>query len=289
MSKVLYIALGLQLVIISATLAQENFVPLLPIESGVSEPRPLLVDQPSEAESILNNAATGALAPPASQSNANQGNGGNDNGTNPAQNATTFILSNEYYYLQGGNQINTTYARLEYPWYDKRGALLFEIPFVYYDFTASSPALPQIGGLGDIRIQTSFNTWTSDDKKITVINLFEAFLPTADNAIAARGQTGNTITAFNLGTGKYVLGPGIGLVYAISPNAIIAPLYFMKHQYLGMICDRKSAVGNSDSLVCMHGKAAYMFCQNCKFLLTSSTVTMIFMWHRKLAIAEKGQ
>lgn len=161
------------------------------------------------------------------------GSASENNGTNPAQNATTFIVSNEYYTLRGGNRINVTYARFKYPWCEKQGALVFEVPYVYYNLQATFPNLPQIGGLGDVRIQGSYNTWTSDDKRLTLINFLEIFLPSADNAIVTRGPGGNELTAFNLGTGKYVLGPGVGFVYAIQPNFIFAPLYFYEASAFG--------------------------------------------------------
>ena len=182
------------------------------------------------------NTVPGAGADGASQATGT-GAGGDaarqDNGTNPAQNTTTFILSNEYYTLDGGNRINTSYVRFKFPIYGQRGSVLFETPFVYYNFEATNPDLPQIGGLGDVKVQGSFNTWTSENKKLTFINFLEMYLPTADNALVARSLMGNELTAFNLGTGKYVIGPGVGLVYAFQPNFIIAPLYFYEASIFG--------------------------------------------------------
>lgn len=161
------------------------------------------------------------------------GGGQTDNGTNPAQNITTFIASNEYYELDGGNQINTSYARLKFPIYDKRGSFLLEIPFTFYDVTAQFPAAPQVGGLGDVKFQLNYNTCISCDKKLTMINFLEFFVPSADTALVATPPGENELTAFNLGTGKYVLGPGMGFVYAVQPNFIIAPLYFYEASVAG--------------------------------------------------------
>lgn len=155
-----------------------------------------------------------------------------DNGTNPAQNTTTFVVANEYYTLDGNNRINTTYARFKFPIYGGRGSVLFETPYVYYNFKATNSQLPNLGGLGDVKIQGSFNTWTSESKKLTMINFLEMYLPTADNAIVSR-NSGNELTAFNLGTGKYVIGPGLGFVYAIAPNFIVAPIYFYEASIFG--------------------------------------------------------
>lgn len=158
---------------------------------------------------------------------------GQGNGTNPAENITTFIVSNEYYELDGGNEISTTYARFKFPICNQRGSVLFETPYTFYDVTASSPMAPQIGGLADIKFQISYNSLVSDDHKVTVINFLEAYIPSADNAAVGVKPGGNTLTAFNLGTGKYVLGPGIGMVFAIEPNFIIAPLYFFEASVAG--------------------------------------------------------
>lgn len=228
------IAIGIVFAGLSPASAQfRDLQSAAPYEVAFSTPTDLLLAQATAP------AEGGAAAAPQGEAG-----GGGDNGTNPAANNTTFIASNEYYTLRGGNRINTTYARYKYPWYGGRGSMLFEVPFVYYNFKASAPGLPQIGGLGDIKLQGSFNTWRSEDKRITIINFLEVFVPTADNALVARGPIDNDLTAFNLGTGKYVFGPGVGLVYAVAPNFIIAPLYFYE----------ASAFGNSDRPTIRRGK-----------------------------------
>lgn len=156
-----------------------------------------------------------------------------DNGTNPAQNTTTFIASNEFYGLNGGNQINTSYARLKFPIYDRRGSFLLEVPYVFYDFTDEFPTTPQVGGLGDVKFQFSYNTLVSANRKFTMINFLEMFVPSADTALLNDTTNSNELTAFNLGTGKYVLGPGVGFVFAPRPNFIIAPLYFYEASVAG--------------------------------------------------------
>lgn len=182
------------------------------------------------------NAGSNNLTLETAQAAAGNGGGESDgggNGTNPAQNITTFIVSNEFYGLNGGNQINTTYTRLKFPVYEKRGAFLLEVPYVFYDFTDQFPASPQLGGLGDIKIQFSYNTFVSCNKKFTMLNIFEAFIPSADTALLATAPGQNELTAFNLGTGKYVMGTGIGFVYAPQPNFIIAPLYLYEASVAG--------------------------------------------------------
>jgi hypothetical protein len=156
-----------------------------------------------------------------------------DNGTNPATNTTNFTMRNEFTHLKGGNDINTSYASFKFPILDQRGSVLFQVPFVFNDFTGTNPDLPQTGGLGDVKFQLTYNSWMSEDKRFTVVNFLEAWVPSADNVLIAREPNSNEFTAFNLGTGKYVLGPGIGFVYAFQPNIIIAPLYFYEVSVAG--------------------------------------------------------
>ena len=188
-----------------------------------------------------------AYSPPPAATSAGDGAANaahQDNGTNPAQNTTTCIVSNEYYELDGGNQINTTYLRLKFPFHKSRGSLLVEVPFVFYDFTSTAPALPEVSGLGDVKLQLNYNTWTSCDKKLTMINFLEFYVPSGDTAAFGLPPAGNELTAFNLGTGKYVLGPGMGFVYMIEKNFIIAPLYFYE----------ASVAGNDDREMIRRGK-----------------------------------
>ncbi|WP_145248391.1 hypothetical protein [Aeoliella mucimassa] len=191
-----------------------------------------LVEQPDVTYS-LSSEAMGMTPSSAPASGGASDSAKQDNGTNPAQNITTCIVSNEYYELDGGNQINTSYARLKFPIYDKRGSLLVEVPFTYYDFTAQFPESPEVGGIGDVKFQVSYNTWTSCDKKLTMINFLEFYVPSADTVAVGVPPGGNELTAFNVGTGKYVLGPGMGFVYMAQPNFIIAPLYFYETSIAG--------------------------------------------------------
>lgn len=208
------------------------------------QPDPVPVMPAYTPEQLTGPAVSTLTGQPAAHEGGEGGGASGGNGTNPAENVTTFIVSNEFYQLNGGNQINTTYTRFKFPVYDGRGSLLLEIPYVYYNLRSTFPNAPEIGGLGDVKIQGSFNTWTSESKKFTVINFVEAFLPTADNTLVNRPLNPGTLAAFNLGTGKYVLGAGMGVVYAISPTTIIAPLYFFEG----------SAFGNRDRAVIRRGK-----------------------------------
>jgi hypothetical protein len=161
------------------------------------------------------------------------GGGGENNGTNPAAPVTSFSAQNEYFALKGGDSINTVYTRFKYPWFGGKGGVTLEIPYVYYDLSGSAPTLPHVGGLGDVAINTSYNLWQSESKKITVVGLFNTFIPTADNLLVSRPLPVGSLAAFNLGTGKYVLAPGAALVYAFAPNFFIAPLYLFECSAFG--------------------------------------------------------
>ncbi len=159
------------------------------------------------------------------------GGGQQDNGTNPAQNAKTAIIANEFYHLDGGNEINTVYVRLKFPILEKRGALLIEVPYKWYDLT--SPIEGEVGGLGDVKLQLSYNACASDDRQWTFITFLEMFIPSADNILFNFIADSNQFTALDVGSGKYVLGPGAGVVYAPRSNFIIAPLYFYEGSVAG--------------------------------------------------------
>jgi hypothetical protein len=194
--------------------------------------RPVLSESAGSANALLQN-------PPAAEMNEGAGaaadgaGGGGDNGTNPAHNATTFIMSNEFYRLLGGVNINTSYARFKFPILDKRSSVLLEIPFKFYDLDALNPALPQIGGLGDVKFQISYNYWQSENKRLTAISFLEAYVPSADNVLLTNLPNVNQFVALDLGSGKYVLGPGLGFVYMIRPNMLFAPLYFYEASVAG--------------------------------------------------------
>jgi hypothetical protein len=211
--------------------------PLLPTDPVVPQ-IDLAVASESDSQSKSPTATlTGQPATP-------PGGTGQNNGTNPALPVTTFIVNNEFIRLRGGDSINTVYSRFKFPWFGGKGGVTLEIPYVYYDLSGSAPNLPHIGGLGDIAINTSYNFWTSEDKHWTVVGLFNTFLPTADNLLLARPLPEASLTALNLGTGKYVLAGGAAVVYAFAPNFIIAPTYLFEG----------SAWGNEDRPDIRRGK-----------------------------------
>jgi hypothetical protein len=155
-----------------------------------------------------------------------------DNGTNPAQNTRTVMVTNECYNLDGGNRINTTFLRFKFPMLERRGALIVEIPINYYNL--DNPVSAQVAGFGDIKFQLNYNAWISDDKKTTFVTMLEMFIPSADNILLTRIANPNQFIAQSIGTGKYILGPGIGFVYAIEKNFIVAPLYFYEVSVAGI-------------------------------------------------------
>ena len=169
-------------------------------------------------------AAAGAEAGAESQA-------GGDNGTNPASNTTTAIITNQFYQLEGGNKININYFRLKYPVLEKKGGFLVEIPFQYLDF--DNPVDLQVGGLGDIKFQFSYNLFTNPCRKTTFLTINELYIPSADNVSLSAVPDSNEFVAQDIGSGKFVFGPGVGVVWAPRPDFIFAPLYFYEFDFAG--------------------------------------------------------
>jgi hypothetical protein len=174
---------------------------------------------------------TGRPPAPDAGAGAADGEAQQDNGTNPASNARTVIVRNECSNLEGGNRINTTYLSLKFPCLDRRGALIVEVPFNYYDFI--DPVAVQLSGLGDVKFQLNYNAWVSEDKRTTVLTMLEMFIPSADEVLIRRAPDPNRFVAQSIGTGKYVYGLGTGLVFAIQKNFLFAPLYFYEESFAG--------------------------------------------------------
>ncbi len=269
----LILALVMTISLVQVSAEAQDLPPTPP--GPVDTPWSAAAMSPSSGQSF--SMLTGQSLPVGGSAAGSGGGGGSqqDNGTNPAQNLTTFILSNEYYTFEGGNRINTTYARFKFPTFERRGSVLFEVPFVYYDFRANLPNTVPIGGLGDIRIQGTYNFWTSPDKRLTAILFGQAFLPTADNAILAKPLPEDSLTVFNLGTGKYVLGGGVGFVYAFAPNFLIATCTSRRSS--ATRTGRTSAAASGGCLPCMLGKTGCTSCPSSKSSPITSPGTTIFI------------
>lgn len=221
-------------------------VPLGPTVPGVAGTPPITFPTPGTGamETLTGEGAAPSGGGGAGGAGAGGGGAGQNNGTNPAAPATTFIVNNEFIRLRGGDSINTVYSRFKYPWFGGKGGVSLEIPYVYYDLSGSAPNVPHIGGLGDIAINTSYNFWSSENKKWTVVGLFNTFLPTADNLLLTRPLPEASLTALNLGTGKYVFAGGAAVVYVFAPNFFVAPIYLFE----------ASAWGNEDRPDIRRGK-----------------------------------
>ncbi len=198
-----------------------ELVPLVP-------PQPGATGAPASATLPQGGGAMGTLTGEGAAPSGGAGGGGHNNGTNPAAPATTFAVQNEYFRLKGGDSINTVSARFKFPWLGGKGGVTLDIPFVYYDLSGSAPNVPHIGGLGDVSVNSSYNFWSSEDKRLTVVGLFNAYVPTADNLLLNRPLPEGSLAAFNLGTGKFVLAPGVAVVYAFAPNFFVAPVYLFE-------------------------------------------------------------
>ncbi len=169
-----------------------------------------------------------------------------DNGTNPASNMTTAIIANSFFQLDGGNKINTTFFRLKYPVLDKKGGFLVEIPFQYLDLT--NPLAVQAGGLGDLKFQFSYNLFTNPCRKTTFITYNELYIPSADNVLLTGVPDSNQFISLELGSGKFVFGQGVGMVWHRNPASFLLPCIFTNGTLRAAVHIRISVAENGESL-----------------------------------------
>jgi hypothetical protein len=168
--------------------------------------------------------------PPSPAAKSGDG-GGDNNGTNPADTAQTFVIRNEYLELGNGTVLNTLAARVNLPILGGKAKLGVEVPFNYID--ARVPAVGPIGGLGDLKLGLSAPLWQSESKQLTFVSGADFWLPTADSIFFTRNTVTNTITFQDIGAGKFRAGPFVALVYAFDPTFFVAPLYQHEFSFAG--------------------------------------------------------
>jgi hypothetical protein len=208
----------------TATAQTAEIMPLDPPALPEADVQQLNVQGPSE---VLLTQGTSVSANSGGSAGGEQA----GNGTNPAENARRFVLRNEYLELGSGLVVNSTIARLNLPAFGKKGGIGFELPFNYYDPT--QPNIGQFGGIGDIKMNASYNFWTSDSKKLTLFGGADFWAPTADSVTITRNPTNNQLSVQDIGTGKYRAAPYAGFVYAFSATRIFAPLYQHEFSFAG--------------------------------------------------------
>ena len=137
-------------------------------------------------------------------------------GTDPRDFGRRFQLQNEYLELKDNGKINTTKVVIN-NFLGLRGNFnpTMEIPLVYRD--PNIPGVDTEFGLGDILFRGFFKKPTS--KRLTFMYGGELKLPSAEEDI--------------LGTGKWIVTPMLGFVYALNKTDIFAPIYFHDVSFSG--------------------------------------------------------
>jgi hypothetical protein len=183
------------------------------------------------ADALLQDGANASLATQTANAAPDAAASGDNNGTNPADTAKTFVLRNEYLELGNGTVLNTLAARVNLPIFGGRAKLGVEVPFNYID--ARRAEVGPIGGLGDLKLGLSAPLWQSDSKKLTFVSGADFWLPTADSVLLSRRPDTNTFTFQDIGTGKFRAGPFAALVYAFDPSFFFAPVYQHEFSFAG--------------------------------------------------------
>ena len=135
-------------------------------------------------------------------------------GTNPAVLTRTLQISNEYRFLPDDSYFNQTLIRYTEPFLDGKASVRLTVPLDATDFTLTGE---DEFGLGDIAAKFSWIPHVS--RRQAFVLSTEVFAPTASEDV--------------LGTGKWVVAPGLTWAYFASPEIIIAPAYIHNLSFAG--------------------------------------------------------
>ncbi|CDZ68132.1 Conserved hypothetical protein [Neorhizobium galegae bv. orientalis] len=133
-------------------------------------------------------------------------------GTNPAVLTRSFSISNEYRFLPDDQYFDLLDFRYTEPFLDGRAAVRLTIPFSATDILGGSES-----GIGDISAKLSWVPYMSRQQAFILST--EVYAPTA--------------TEDALGSGKWVIAPGITWAYFASREIIIAPAYIHSFSFAG--------------------------------------------------------
>lgn len=145
-------------------------------------------------------------------------------GTNPAVLSPTLSVSNEYRFLENERYFDLTNFRYTEPFANGSAAIRVTVPVEATDL----PLGDSQAGLGDVAAK--FSWIPSISKSDAFILSTEIFAPTASKDI--------------LGTGKWVVAPGITWANFVSPELIVAPAYIHSFSFAGS--DRRTDVNRGD-------------------------------------------
>lgn len=165
---------------------------------------------------------------------------GRENGTNPAEYVRSVLVTNHFVKLKNGGNLNTSLLQFKWPIYHGRGGLLFEAPYSTYDHKRDN--MDRVGGFGDLKGQVNYSVYTTSDNTGTLVAYLEAFIPSADDKLLSEISNSNDLTVLDIGTRRYVLGPGIGYVWAPLPNFFFAETFFYEFDVAGNDRDEVSRI-----------------------------------------------
>jgi hypothetical protein len=133
-------------------------------------------------------------------------------GTNPAILSRTLSISNEYRFLPDDSYYNQTLIRYTEPFADGKMSARFTLPLNATDVSGDDEF-----GIGDIALKFSWIPYVSRQQAFVLST--EVYAPTASEDI--------------LGTGKWVVAPGITWAWFVSPEVILAPAYIQNWSVAG--------------------------------------------------------
>jgi hypothetical protein len=133
-------------------------------------------------------------------------------GTNPAVQSRNLTISNEFRDLNGDKYFNITNFKYTEPLGDGSTSIRLTVPFDATNLVGDDKF-----GLGDISAKFSWVPYIS--RRQAFILSAELFAPTASNDL--------------LGTGKWVIAPGITWANFLGPEVIVAPAYIQNWSFAG--------------------------------------------------------
>lgn len=144
-------------------------------------------------------------------------------GTNPAVLSRTLSFSDEYRFLPDDSYYNVINLRYTEPFLDGRAAVRLTMPFNGTDLADQKD-----GGFGDVSVRLSWIPIATQRQAFVLST--EVFAPTAEED--------------SLGSGQWVVAPGLTWAYFASRELIIAPAYIQSISVAGD--DDRAEVNRSD-------------------------------------------
>lgn len=144
---------------------------------------------------------------------------GGENGTNPAVHLRRIVVNEKYTELKHVGTLNTVVFQYQDALWGGQGGFLFEAPYSVFDPAWNDDP---VGGFGDLRFQFNYNIYTEPDQQGVLVAYLDMYVPSADDQLLSSLTGSDDLTALDIGTRRFVLGPGIWAVISRWQNFIIA-------------------------------------------------------------------